>query len=200
MLESSSALSEVAKRATAHLRAGRLAEAERELRARLDQAEEWTQGVSLLALVLLEQGRIAEARQLLDDWAGGDEVEVASAPIDSGETFDADVSERELDSAFEAAETDPDEVFDADAIAQRAMRAADFELEELATRDSMYATQTMAGLLEQQGDERGASRIRAMTAPGDSGATASAATAPSRKNETIEELERWLVNLRGGTQ
>ena len=93
MLESSSALSEVAKRATAHLRAGRLAEAERELRARLDQAEEWTQGVSLLALVLLEQGRIAEARQLLDDWAGGDEVEVASAPIDSGDTFVASHTE-----------------------------------------------------------------------------------------------------------
>lgn len=195
MYETGNAQRDCARRAAAHRAAGRLEDAERELRAGLDRHAAWTDGMSLLALVLLERDRVGEARELLRDWVHTSGLEARPTPADATSTFAGEVSDRELEDAFAAAETDPDEVFDADAIAQRAMREADFELEDLATSDSMYATRTMASLLEQQGDERGASRIRALARP-----AASEATVSKRKSETIDELERWLVNLRGGAQ
>ncbi len=114
------------------------------------------------------------------------------------EEFDMDVSAGEVESAFESAETDRDEVIDADAIAQHAMSEVDGDLaDEFASPESSYATRTVANLLSQQGDEKRASRIRAMM---ESQASDTPARRRDRKTRQIEQLERWLANIRGGMQ
>ena len=181
-------------------REGSLAEAERLLRSGLDDCPDCAEGALLLALVLLDRDRGEEARGVLERWANATLGQAAEESSDTSEVFAGQVSDSELESAFETAETNPAEMFDADAIAQQAMRETESEFsDELASPSSSFATRTVAELLEKQGDDRGASRIRAIvdsparTEPG-------AAKHRNRQDQTIEQLERWLVNLRGGAK
>jgi hypothetical protein len=181
-------------------REGSLAEAERLLRSELDDQPDCAEGVLVLALVLLDRNQGEEARGVLERWANATLGEEAAGGSDTSEIFPDHVSESELESAFEVAETNPEEMFDADAIAQRAMRETESEFsEDLASPSSSFATRTVAELLEKQGDDRGASRIRAIvdsparTEPG-------VETSRDRQDQTIEQLERWLVNLRRGVK
>jgi hypothetical protein len=152
----------------------------------------------VLALVLLDQSRFEVARQVMLDWAGthlGVEVTDDSA---SDDAFGAEVSDGELDIAFESAETDRDEVIDADAIAQQAVSEAELDpADEFVSADSSFATRTVADLLAQQGDEQRAAQIRAMMDPpaGDT-----AVETRDRSDGKVERLERWLINLRGEVQ
>ncbi len=152
----------------------------------------------VLALVLLDQSRDGVARRVILDWADtnlGVEVTDQSA---SDETFGAEVSDGELEIAFESAETDRDEVIDANAIAQQAVSETELDpADEFVSPDSSFATRTVADLLAQQGDEQRASRIRAMM---DSPASDTVVKTGDRNARKIERLERWLINIRGGTQ
>jgi hypothetical protein len=189
---------EFAMLAEGHRRAGMLDQAEQLARSGLDEHPDCVEGALVMALVLLDQSRDEEARRVISDWADTNlGVEVTDESV-SDEAFGADVSDGELEVAFESAETDRDEVIDADAIAQRAVSETPLDLEdEFVSPDSSYATRTVADLLSQQGDEQRASQIRAMM---DSPASDTAMKTPGRNARKIERLERWLINLRGEMQ
>jgi len=189
---------EFAMLAEGHRRAGMLDQADQMARGGLEEHPDCPEGVLVMALVKMDQNRGAEARQLIEEWVDthlGVEVTDDSS---SGRQFDDQLSEGELESAFEVAETDRDSVIDADAIAQQAMRETEVEPgDDFASPNSSFATRTVANLLAQQGDERSASRIRAIV---DSTVTDGKAVSRNRNARKIAELERWLVNLRGARQ
>jgi hypothetical protein len=164
-----------------------------------------------LARQLLEQGRNSEALAAIEQYAAGDPIAVPAT--DSQALFDEGVSDRELEIAFESAESDRDEMLDADEIAERAIRQTDSELQEYdgipAVKDDFmesgasYATHTVAQLLEDQGAAPTASKVRAIVeSSSDAGSAAPVDQLPvrDRRTATIMELERWLVNLRGVAQ
>ena len=187
--------------AQSYRRVGDAAEAERLLRDGLREQPDCAEGAAVLALVLLDQGRGDEARHALALWAGSMRAEASAADeTPAGETDPFELSEDELERAFEGAETDRDQVFDADAVAQQAMRETDLDdlSEDLVAADSNFATWTIADLLEKQGDEQSASRIRAIVESSE--AASSAPTEVKGSKASIQRLERWLANLRGGMQ
>jgi hypothetical protein len=168
--------------AEAHRRAGRAAEAERVARLGLEREPRALRLRMLLALALLDQRRGDAARA---------ELELGlAAPAE----FPTQLSEQEFDAAFESAEPEIEHLMDADRVAERALREAELgPADEISPpgADSVFATRTMAELLERQGDRRGAARIRA--ALGDSGAQD--APVPDH-TAAIAALERWLENVR----
>ena len=185
--------------AEAHRRAGRLAAAERVARRGLERNPDAREGRLALGLALLDQGRSSEARgvlaRLLDDEVEAHAATAAPQP-------DA-LSEAELDEAFDHAETDTDELIDPNRVAAAAVAhvdaGADDGLDEGAAPDALaiggaFATATMAELLERQGDETGASRIRAALG---SPAARRAGHGSARRQQWIDTFERWLGNLRG---
>lgn len=194
--------SDFAALAEGHRRAGLIREAEQILLSGLNDQPGCAEGVLVLALVLLEQERGEEAFAILERWADeGLGVEVAGDP-ESGDAFPASVTEGELDHAFDGAEAERENMLDADAIAQQAMREADFDLAgEIASPQSSFVTHTVAGLLDQQGDANGAARIRAMVeTTGAAEDDVPLAQNLDSRSSTIVQLERWLANVRGGMQ
>ncbi|MBW2494389.1 MAG: tetratricopeptide repeat protein [Deltaproteobacteria bacterium] len=189
---------EFAMLAEGHRRAGLVDQAEQLARTGIDEHPDSPEGALVLALTLLDQDRIDEARRVIEGWADTNlGVEVTDDSTSAGD-FSGEVSDVELESAFASAETDRDEVIDADAIAQQAMREAKFDpADEFTSPNSSFATRTVADLLSKQGDEDGASRIRAVV---DSAASATAATGRNTKAKKIARLERWLSNIKGGMQ
>ncbi len=189
---------EFAMLAEGHRRAGMIDEAEQLIRSGLEAHPECVEGLLVMALVLLDQGRAEEARCAIMDWADAYlGVEVSDASVED-EDFGGDVSDGELDVAFAAAETDRDQVIDADAIARQAVSEVEAGLEdEFVSPNSSFATKTVADLFERQGDERRASQIRAMV---DSSASRDSARTGSGNARKIDRLERWLSNIRGGMQ
>jgi len=189
---------EFAMLAEGHRRAEMLDQAEQLARTGLDEHPDCPEGALVLALVLLDQSRAEEARRVIESWADTHlGVEVADDSY-SGEDFSREVSDGELENAFTLAETDRDAVIDADAIAQQAMLETESDLaDDFALPNSSFATRTVADLLAQQGDEQGASRIRAMV---DSTAADNAVMGRNRNAGKIERLERWLINIRGAMQ
>jgi hypothetical protein len=189
---------EFAMLAEGHRRAGMLDQAEQLVRSGLDEQPDCVEGALVMALVLLDQSQDEEARRVIEDWADTNLGVEVTDESDSGEMFGAAVSDGELEVAFESAETDRDEVIDADAIAQQAVSETEFDLaDEFVSPDSSFATRTVADLLAQQGDEQRASRIRAMMDPP---ASDTLLTSRDRNVRKIERLERWLINIRGGVQ
>ena len=188
---------EFAMLAEGHRRAGMLDQAEQMVRSGLAEHPDCAEGALVLALVLLDQSRDEEARRVISDWADTNlGVEVAEGSV-SDEDFGDEVSDGELDVAFESAETDRDQVIDADTIAQQAVSEAESDIEDdFVSPESSFATRTVADLLAQQGDEQRASRIRAMMDSPDS----DTAVKRGRNARKIERLERWLINIRGGMQ
>ena len=190
--------------AEVHRLAGRLDQAERVARQGLDCKPESTEGRLVLALALLDQGRIAEAREELERMS----TEVLTTHGVSAQPQDDSVSDAELDDAFEQAETDTDELIDPNRVAEEAVAHADFHAdagEDLDDGDvastlepgSAFATATMAELLERQGDEGGAERIRAALGPADDSSTEEVAADDHDLQHWIDTLERWLSNIRG---
>jgi hypothetical protein len=111
----------------------------------------------------------------------------------------ADVTDQELEHAFERAHPVAEEVVDADRVARDAIREVDRErLEGPAEPSRAFATSTMAELLERQGDLEGARRIREALAHRDRRRE----TAPRLRPRTdrarvLETLEQWLGNVTG---
>lgn len=184
--------------AEGHRRAGKLDQAQQLARLGLDEQPESAEGAVVMALVLLDQGQVDQARRVMESWADSNLGVEVTDQSDSAGVFGLDLSAGEFERAFDSAETDPDEVIDADAIAQQAMLETELELvDEFASPNSNFATRTVAQLLAQQGDERGASRIRALMESSSGGVQAKVRNRSPRK---IERLERWLMNIRGGMQ
>ena len=120
--------SDFAALAEGHRRAGLIREAEQILQGGLSDHPDCVEGLLVLALVLLEQERGEEARAVLERWADDAlGVEIAADPKGE-EVFTASVTDGELDHAFDGAEADRENMVNADAIAQQAMREVDFDL------------------------------------------------------------------------
>ena len=211
--------------AEAHRRAGLLAEAERIVRSGLDRNPDAADGRLVLGFVLLDQGRTEEARLELESLTAGvlasHGISLPPGPGASPPAADPDaeasISDAELDDAFGQAETDTDELIDPNRVAAAAVAhleaTADDDIDEMPLADALepgsaFATATMAGLLEQQGDETGAERIRAALEPAAASATPEVAAEtlggsavldehPASRPDLIGTLERWLTNLRG---
>jgi hypothetical protein len=189
---------EFAMLAEGHRRAGKLDQAEQLVRSGLDEHPDCAEGALVMALVLLDQNRDDEARRVISDWADTNLGVEVTDDSDSDAAFGDEVSDGELETAFEAAETDRDEVIDADAIAQQAVSQVELEpADEIVSPDSSFATRTVANLYEQQGDEQRASQIRAMM---DASLSNTVVKSNGRNARKIERLESWLVNIRGGAQ
>jgi tetratricopeptide (TPR) repeat protein len=184
--------------AEVHRRAGRADEAEQVARRALEFEPGRSDARVVLALALLDQKRPDEARSALEPLGtallvrhGLDEADVPPAPSGPREPEGDILSDAELDEAFEAAHPERENMIDADAVAQQAIREADRQLlQEMSAPAAVpFATHTVADLLERQGDPEGARRIRAAIDPG-------ADVADRRREAIIAELERWLENLR----
>lgn len=159
------------------------------------------------SLELLGGGLAEEAQRELARVAGP-----TSAPPD----VNGGISELELEEAFESARAETEQMRDADQVAREALLATGEHLPELDTpppwensEDSAweedelavselppsFATATMAELLESQGDNEGASRIRAGLAGPAAHSTPPPSARPGRR-QVIETLEFWLDNVR----
>jgi hypothetical protein len=178
---------------------GRPEAAEEVARRGLEHKPDCAEGCLVLALALLDQGSVEGAHRELAERAGqllsalGAD---ASAELESIAELDFDgaLSENELDQAFASAAPDREQLIDADRMAHEAMRAADLDEPESVppeVADPIFATQTMAELLERQGDASGAARIRAEITPQTIDPWPRA-----RHERVIETLETWLANLR----
>jgi hypothetical protein len=179
-----------------HRRAERFLEFETVVRAGLERCPESQEGRLVLAVGLLDQGRIAEARAEFDRLTAA----ILAEHGISAQAPDTDVSEDEFDAAFDAAETDNDALIDPNRIAEEAVESVDRAASEgLPEGDaietgSAFATESMAALLAEQGDLEGAERIRqSLLSPSDVNDSAES----ERRVGLIHTLERWLSNIRG---
>jgi hypothetical protein len=184
-------------------REGRATEAERVARQGLERKPGSAEGCATLALALLDQGREQEARRVLEAQIGEPSavlgppwVPVPATP-DPAEVFGGSLTEPEFERVFAAAETDREQLIDADRVAEEALhRAHPAPIDEIgASAGSPFATHTVANILESQGDPQAASLLRASLRRGDDGGAAPAAAGGGRRR-TIAKLERWLENLR----
>ncbi len=171
--------------AESHRRAGRAADAERAARLGLEREPRALRLRVVLALALLDQQRGDAARAELE------------RALSTGAAFPTELSEQEFDAAFESAEPEAENIVDADRVAEQALREAELgPADEISPpgADSVFATRTMAELLERQGDREGAARIRNRIER--TRTTPAAPSAADRRRQLLNELERWLVNLR----
>lgn len=169
----------------------------------------------LQTLELLERGEIEAARDEL----------LRVAPATPAEPEHA-ISDLELDAAFADASAEVDQMLDADGVAEAAIAATDSALHdersvglesdageeftyavdagaEVPRVDEIgdrFATATMAKLLSEQGDESGASKIRANLVPEDEPAASGTEATPATRERVVRTLESWLDNLRGGAR
>lgn len=172
------------------------------------------------AVNLLDEGRVGDARRelarLLGALRDGGMLDVGApaagraTPFGDATPFERTLDERELERAFESAESQIDDMLDADRIAQEAMRAAELDAPEdvLPVEGSPFATRTVADLLERQGHVDEAERLRArIPSPGhgdldedpdDATVSGLGAPGPAQRAATIATLERWLENLQRG--
>ena len=167
--------------AEAQRRAGLPTEAERTARAGLRHRPDQVSGRVALGLALIDLGRLADARvefervlELVPDQAlaaealrqvAGQGLEApgaASGEAAAGGLAFESIDDDELDDAFDQAETEADELVDADDIARQAMRTAELDQPEGIESEppSPFATQTMAELLERQGLAEDARALR----------------------------------------
>jgi hypothetical protein len=190
--------------AEANRRAGRAEEAERVAREGLRRRPELLAGRVALALALLDQERVEEARlelqRVLEDVPDHPVALAALAERAGGASPDSleALGDAEIDGAFAEAETALGELVDANELAARAVRAADLDEPEGllgAGAESPFATRTVADLLERQGHPADAEALRRQLARrGDE--PAASLPAEARREELIATLERWLENLR----
>lgn len=143
-------------------------------------------------LALLDLGREAEARDELESLAAPPAAEASHADADEALPLEVFADDDELEQAFAEATPEADEMHDANEVAFEAMRAVELDLPELAP----FQTQTMAALLERQGDHAGARAIR--DALERSTPHESVRSSDRRRDDRIRTLERWLERTRRG--
>jgi len=143
-------------------------------------------------LALLDLGREAEARDELESIAAPPAADDVHDDAEEGLPLDV-LADDELEQAFAEATPEADAMRDANEVAFEAMRAVELDLPELAP----FQTQTMAALLERQGDHAGARAIReALERSAPRGTTGGG---ERRRDDRIRTLERWLERTRRGT-
>lgn len=199
--------------AEAHRRAGDAEKAARVAREGLAERPGLPAGRVALALALLDLGRVDEARAelaaVLDDVPAhplarrARQEDADSEAADVPGAFEAPgreasdplgtLDEGELEAAFDEAEAEPEEMMDANHVAEATLRQVEDGTPEgvdVARRGSPFATETVASLLERQGHDERARAVR--EAAGRSGPVRDDA----RRDTVLATLERWLDNVR----
>jgi len=158
------------------------------VRAGLSGEPHHVAGRVALALALLDLGRAQEARHELESI-----VHVGEAPGEEASL--PELADEEVDRAFDEASPESDAMLDAERIAMGALRAVEEEGPGNGPElpGEAFRTQTMAHLLERQGDTEGAAAIRASLR-----AEIVQGNEPTRVDRRIQVLERWLAKLRRG--
>jgi hypothetical protein len=195
-----------ARDAEARRRAGHSEQARRLAEAGLMDEPQHFVGRAVLALACLDLGDLAAARRALEPVV----ARLASAgpePLDPGPALDgepfavqsdplSDLAENELEHAFAQVESEAVEVWTTNRVAEAALRAVEAGRPEgvagLSEPASPFATETVATLLERQGDAEHARAIRRNLgrerAPGGED--------PETRQQWVDTLEGWLQNLR----
>lgn len=210
--------------AEAHRRAGRPEEAEKVARDGLRHRPDFVAGRVALSLALLDLGRVDEARTELrrvldlvpehvlaagafDSTTDSPEPQRAEGSASTGPL--SDLAEDEIESAFDGAEAQADEMFSANRVVEAAVRDIDKdEPEGVSAFDegSPFATPTVADLLERQnrGEEARALRESLGRSAASESHTAEGGVALRGAHEdrarVLATLERWLENLRRGSR
>lgn len=205
----------------------------------LEQAPDDLRGRIALALARIDLGDVLQAREELAMVLGGKQhdeealvpveplalgsQELEPAGLDSAGLASAGLGEAvgddELETAFAEAESQPDEMMDANRVVEQTLRAAQLDAPEAVdapdgefdvTSNPTYATESMAALLDGQGrsDEAEALRVslaaREESAPLDAepdhdpAAWGQAGFGPdhARQLQVVATLEGWLHNLK----
>jgi hypothetical protein len=195
-----------ARDAESRRRAGHPEQARRLAEAGLVDEPQDVAGRAVLALACLDIGDVAGARRALEPAvarlavAGREPIE--APPELDGEPFAVnsdplqDLAENELEHAFEHAESEAVEVWTTNRVAEAALRSVEGGRPEgvvaLGEPSSPFATETVASLLERQGDPDAARAIRESLEL----EVRNAGEAPEVRERWIGTLERWLDNLR----
>jgi len=198
--------------AEAYRRAGQVEQAWETAQAGLSAAPERLGGNVALALAMIDRGEIAlasrELQKIFQDVPDVPQVpQPLASPSEALPRFENDAASavaeagelrsEEIDEAFAVAETQRDEMVSANTLAAAALRAIEDDNGH-PSQHPVFATVTMADLLEEQGDVDGAQRVRvAIDETRDSGAPATA-TALGRQR-VVARLEGWLENLGRGS-
>lgn len=222
------ALSPLAAQAEGERRAGDLEQARRSAVAALTQDPEALGGRLVLALVLLDLGDARAAREemersvasLLPRPATVDERSDGSSSQRAGSIDDAELGDAELDEAFGQARSVAEEMHSVNDVAEAVLRDDSLvDAEDLADMghvgesaeaadglelfsEPAFATETMAALLEGQGDRGSAEVIRSalsVNRPEPADGTHDEKESGERKR-LIATLEGWLANLRGASR
>lgn len=187
------------------------------------------QGRVALALALLDAGEPARAKQELERLLESRGVRAPDAPrpavapvmplAQASSTFEDAVADHEIDDAFADAETNPDEMMDANAVVEQTLRGEALDAIESfdVSEHPTYATQTMASLLKKQGRPAEAAALRTSlggtgtsgdsTAGREGSAAYASESAQSGAGADVSSLERrrrvatletWLQNIRRG--
>jgi hypothetical protein len=136
----------------------------------LESAPDDPRGRMALALALIDLGDILEAREQLAGaltgaaaTGGTTPSDAPAPPADPDEGIHEELRDDELERAFAAAETNPDDMMDANRVVEQTLRAADLltpEPEFDVTNHPTYATESMASLLDEQGQRAEAEALR----------------------------------------
>ena len=193
--------------AETHRRAGEPGQAEVIARAGLDRRPDALAGRVALGLALLDQERLDEARVELErvlasvpdhpvaleglasSGSGGaspPRLNALDAP--DPDVLDEPIDEPEIDAAFEQATPERDEMVSADSVAAQAIRSIENEVLHEVGRDEVgipVSTQTVAGLLEEQGHAGDAAAMRQELD----------ARVLADRERILGTLERWLDNI-----
>lgn len=163
-------------------------------------------GRAVLALACLDQGDVEAARRALAP-AVARLAQAGGEPLDLAPSLDvepfvvqsdplADLAENELERAFDHAESEAVEVWTTNRVAEAALRSVEEGRPEgvgaMTEPDSPFATETVATLLERQGDAGRADAIRRTLER----EVAAASELPEERKRWVGTLERWLDNLR----
>lgn len=152
-------------------------------------------------LALIDCGDLLGAHRALEaayDAFGG--ALPAGGPQRSAAPALAALGDDELEYAFEAAEAQADEMHDANHVAAAVLERVEDGAPEgvdLTSAQSPFATETVAGLLEQQGQGQRAEQVR--TAARTRGQFREGRLDEERRERVVATLSRWLENLRRRT-
>ena len=191
--------------AEAERRAGRAEPARRLAEAGLADEPHRFEGRAVLALACLDLGDVEGARRALEPslarLAGVAPAPLEVEPAAEDEPFPVqsdpllDLAENEVEHALSQAQSEGVEVWTTNRVAEAALRAVEEGQPEgvrLEAAASPFATETVANLLERQGDPARARAIRRNFER----EMADASLEPEERKRWIATLEDWLDNLR----
>jgi len=195
--------------AEAERRAGRPERARSLAEAALAHATPHPSAHAAYVLALIDSGDLVGAHRALEGAflaLGGELIEQSDEH--AAENWDrgaapaalATLADEELETAFEAAESQPDEMHDANQVAAAALELVEDGTPEgvdLTSTDSPFATETVASLLEKQG--RGARAGEVRNAVRARGQLREVRLDEGRRERVVATLTRWLDNLRRRT-